>query len=126
MSSKLEVYLKIYWLRILIITILIFLGISLIWTIIVSIQSFNSMESFYRKSTLSQIAIGLYAGLFQAIIFASIYMGFHYWFMFGGGMTSMSNKEKRVTNANVKWSDVVGMEGVKKEVWEVIDLMRDR
>jgi cell division protease FtsH len=123
---KFSIFWKLYWLRIIAFVLLALLLASIIWTITVGVQSFISMESFFKRSIQSQMALGLYQGLIQAIIFASIYMGFHYWFMFGGGISKMGSKKVKPKDVNVKWSDVVGMESVKKEVWEVIKLIKDR
>ncbi|MBU1367559.1 MAG: AAA family ATPase [Candidatus Omnitrophica bacterium] len=125
-TKKIKIFLKLYWIRILIITLVSLLFISLACVVTAGIKAYLSMEPFYQKSTLAQIAFGLYAGIFQALIFASIYMGFHYWFMFGGGIAKMGKKKVKTEKVNVKWADVVGMKSIKKEVWEVIRLIKDR
>jgi len=35
----------------------------------------------------------MFMAIITAIAFASIYMGFHYWFMFGGGLTKIGQKK---------------------------------
>lgn len=125
-AKKLKIFFKLYWIRTLIITILALLFISFICLIVVGIQSFFSMEAYYRKATMAQMAFMLYAGIFQAIIFASIYMSFHYYFFFGGGLAKLGKKKVKPEDVNVRWSDVVGLSSIKKEVWEVMQLIKDR
>jgi len=43
-----------------------------------------------------------------------------------GGMTKMSKSEIHGSLVNVKWSDVIGMENVKEEAREVVELIKDR
>ncbi|MDD5070322.1 MAG: AAA family ATPase [Candidatus Omnitrophica bacterium] len=125
-KSKLSIFLTHYKWPVIIGSILAVLAISFIWIIIVGVQSFASMESFYRKSTMAQMAFGLYQGIFHVIIFASIYMAFHYYFFFGGGITKLGKKKVKPEEVNVRWSDLIGMETAKKEVWEVVRLIKDR
>lgn len=124
--KKLKLYWTVYKVRIIIIAIALILVIGLIFIIINGIQAWVTMESFYKKSMQAQMAFGLYAGIYQALIFASIYMGFHYYFFFGGGLNKIGRKKTTPEKVNVKWSDVIGMESIKKEVWEVIQLIKDR
>ncbi|MFA7677218.1 MAG: AAA family ATPase, partial [Candidatus Omnitrophota bacterium] len=125
-KNKFSIIWKLYWLRITVVILLILLATSFIWTISVGMQSFFSMESFYRKSLQASMAFSLYIGIFQALFFASIYMGFHYFFFFGGGMAKLSRKKVKPEHVNIKWKDVVGLESIKKEIWEVIQLIKDR
>ena len=85
-----------------------------------------ALESFYKRMTLAGIPLQILLGIVTAFIFASIYMGFHYWFMFGGGIAKMGQKKIKPSDVNIRWSDVVGMESVKSEVSEVISLIKDR
>ncbi|RKY44283.1 MAG: cell division protein FtsH [Candidatus Omnitrophota bacterium] len=46
--------------------------------------------------------------------------------IYGGGLAKLGQKKIKSTQVNVKWKDVVGMESVKKEVAEVVNLIKDR
>jgi len=94
--------------------------------LVIGVQQFIGLESFYKRTTLASIPFQMFMAIITAIAFASIYMGFHYWFMFGGGLTKIGQKKIKTADVNVKWSDVVGMESSKREVAEVISLLKDR
>jgi len=123
---KLRKTIKLHWIKIALISVLAILFIALIILIVVGTQQFMQLESFYKRMSLAGIPLQLFLSVITAFVFASIYMGFHYWFMFGGGMTKMGQKRVKSEHVDVKWSDVVGMEPVQKEAWEVISLMKDR
>jgi len=75
---------------------------------------------------LANLPFTIFLYLVVGTVSAAISAGIFVYFVWGGGMSRLGDKNTRVANVNVRWSDVVGMEAVKKEVWEVIDLMRDR
>ncbi|MCP4653237.1 MAG: AAA family ATPase [Candidatus Omnitrophica bacterium] len=124
--NKLKKFIKYNWLKIIGITVGVTMLVGLVTLIIVGVKNFLTLESFYKKMTLASVPLQLFMGVIQAFTFASIYMGFHYWFMFGGGVAKMGQKKVKPEQVNVKWSDVIGMEGMKREVAEVISLLRDR
>ena len=124
-KKKIKIFFKLYWIRIVILTILTLLGLSFIWLVTVGIQSFITMEAYYRKVTMAQMAFQLYTSIFYALIFSTIHMAFYYYVFFGGGLTKMGKKRVKPEDVNVGWKDVVGMASIKKEVWEVIQLIRD-
>ncbi len=117
---------KSHWLKIVLITLLLILVSGVVFLLVIGIQQFIGLESFYKRTTLASIPFQMFMAIVTAIAFASIYMGFHYWFMFGGGLTKMGQKRIKSASVNVKWSDVVGMESSKREVAEVISLLKDR
>ncbi len=125
-SFNWKIYLRLYWMKLSIWALCILLLLGFLHTIITGIFAFVSMESYQRTMMIAQNAIYLYNGIYQAIIFAGIYMVFNYFFFFGGGMAKIGKKNIRPEDVNIKWSDVIGMEAVKKEVWEAIDLIKDR
>jgi len=49
----------------------------------------------------------------------------HYYFMQGGGLALGSEKLDK-SKVNVKWNEVIGMEGAKREAWELVQLLKDR
>lgn len=124
--KKIRIFAKLYWVKILL-TILAVLFLSLlIGAFYIGVGSLMAMENFSRKPLLAQMSIYLLAGLIQAPIFAGVYMAFHYFFFFGGGMAKMGQSRIKSAKVNVKWKDVIGMELVKKEAWELVTLLKDR
>lgn len=124
--NKIKKLIKLHWIKILVIFIALTLFITVTFLVIIGIRHFLTLEAFYRKMTLAGIPLQLFLSVITAFVFASIYMGFHYWFMFGGGMNKIGQKRIKPEHVNVKWSDVIGMKHVKGEVLEVIKLLKDR
>lgn len=124
--KNLKKFIKIHWLKIVLITSLLILISGVIFLLVIGLQEFMGLESFYKKTTLANIPFQLFTAVFTAFAFASIYMGFHYWFMFGGGITKMGQKRIKTKSVDIKWSDVIGMESAKQEISEVINLIKDR
>jgi len=125
-GKKLGKLIKLHWLKIVFIALLLIFLSGVILLLVIGVQQFIGLESFYKRTTLASIPFQMFMAIITAIAFASIYMGFHYWFMFGGGLTKLGQKKIKTADVNVKWSDVVGMESSKREVAEVISLLKDR
>lgn len=125
-TGKITKIIKLHWIKILLIIVAITLLTTVTFLVVIGIKHFLTLEAFYRKMTLAGIPLQLFLSVITAFVFASIYMGFHYWFMFGGGMNKIGQKRIKPEHVNVKWSDVIGMKHVKSEVLEVIKLLKDR
>jgi cell division protease FtsH len=112
---KVRIYLKWHWVS-LAITIAIYALVRL------AIWGFSTMESFYMKLTLAQLPLQILLFAFNAAVF--VYM---YTMVLGRGFSSMNKKSKlRGELVNIKWSDVIGMDNVKQEAKEVVELINDR
>jgi cell division protease FtsH len=49
-----------------------------------------------------------------------------FWLHYGGGSFSkMAKNRVKGENVNIRWDDVIGMEEVKQEAWEVVELLKD-
>ncbi len=125
-QKKLKKYIRLHWIKIVLICVGVVILTTLLVLIVVGLRNFSELESFYKKLTLASIPLQLFLSIITAFIFASIYMSFHYWFLYGGGSAKMGQSKIKAEEVNVKWSDVVGMESAKREVGEVITLIRDR
>lgn len=114
-NKKAMMYFKMFWVRIVIIDVIIFM-------VVLAIQGLSSLESYYRNITLATMPVNLLMVSLNAVIFVYMYMIF-----MRGGFSKLSSK-LRVHGefVNVKWTDVVGMENVKEEAMEVVQLIRDR
>ncbi|MDO8535990.1 MAG: AAA family ATPase [Candidatus Omnitrophota bacterium] len=112
---KWKMYFKMYWVKLAII-------VSILLVIVLAIVGLNSLESYYRNITLATMPVNLLMVALNAVIFVFMYMSF-----MKGGFSKLSNKLRvRGDFVNVKWSDVIGMENVKDEAMEVVQLIRDR
>src|SRR3989338_2391047 len=112
---KWKMYLKMYWVKFAIVAAVILL-------VALAVIGLNSLESSYRKKTLATMPVNLLMVSLNAIIFVYMYMIF-----MRGGFSKLSQK-LRVHGefVNIKWSDVIGMENVKTEAMEVVQLIMDR
>jgi cell division protease FtsH len=111
---KWKMYWKMYWIRLVIILSIIFVAILAVWGLM-------SLESFYRNITLATMPINLIMVALNATIFVFMYMTF-----MQGGLAKISKSKIHGELVNVKWSDVIGMETVKEEAKEVVQLIADR
>lgn len=125
-AKSLKKIIQLHWLKLILCIFLLLLVSIVLLLVIAGIKQFAGLESFYKQNMLAGIPFQLIMSVITAVIFASIYMGFHYWFMFGGGITAMGQKRIKAAKVNVKWSDVIGMDSAKREVAEVISLINDR
>ncbi len=114
LPRKFKMYFKMYWVRIVIIFVIIGVCILAVWGL-------ASLESFYRNITLATMPINLIMVALNATIFVFMYITF-----MQGGLAKVSKSTIKGQNVNVKWSDVIGMENVKEEAREVVQLIRDR
>ena len=124
--QRLKIFFKYFWVRTVIITLAILLLIVLAVIVSFGIRSFIGLEPGAKSQLMAALPFYLVIGVIQAFVFASIYMSFHYYFFFGGGLAKLGQNRIKSAEVNVKWNDVVGFEYVKKEVWEIIKLIRDR
>ena len=87
-----------------------------------AIWGLMSLESFYMKLTLAQLPMQILLVGVNAAIFVYFYST-----VLGRGF-SKSGKKSSIKGelVNVKWSDVIGMENVKAEAREVVELIKDR
>ncbi len=115
LPRKWKMYLKMYWVKIAITGLVILL-------VVLAVVGLNSLESYYRNITLATMPVNLLMVSLNAVIFVFMYMTF-----MRGGFAKLSQK-LRVHGefVNVKWSDVIGMENVKAEAMEVVQLIKDR
>jgi cell division protease FtsH len=112
---KWKMYIKMYWVKLAIIAAVLFM-------IVLAVVGLNSLESYYRNITLATMPVNLLMVALNAIIFVFMYMTF-----MKGGFSKLSNKLRVHGDfVDIKWSDVIGMENVKEEAMEVVQLIKDR
>jgi cell division protease FtsH len=103
-----------FWVRILIVSLIVLL-------IMLAIVGMASLESFYRHITLAQMPFNILMAGVHASIFVFMYMMF-----LRGGFAKLQRAKIKGKNVNVAWDDVIGMDDVKREAWEVVQLIKDR
>jgi cell division protease FtsH len=89
-------------------------------------SAFMGLESFYKKSMLASIPLSIFLYLVVGSVSALISTFMFVYFIYGGGFMKFGKKKVKPEDVNIKWADVVGMESIKKEVWEAINLIKDR
>jgi len=127
--GKFKFYFKLYWVRILLITGVSALGISLIFFIAKGLRAWNESESYLKQSQLAMIPLQLYLQIIMALIFGVVYTYMWYWLMFKKGAQSFSQTNKKSIvggTIGITWNDVIGMDEAKQEALEVVSLIKDR
>ncbi|MBU1038112.1 MAG: AAA family ATPase [Candidatus Omnitrophica bacterium] len=96
--------------------------IAILALVRLAVWGLMSLESFYMKLTLAQLPMQILLVGMNAAIFVYFYS-----MVLGRGF-SKSGKKAGIKGelVNVKWSDVIGMENVKAEAREVVELIKDR
>ena len=125
-KKQIKIFIRLYWIRILIILVAFLFLAAVGILLVVGLRNFFTLESFYKKMTLASIPLQLFISIFYTLMFVTFIHLFNVWFYAGGGMAKMGQKKIKSTKVNVKWEDVIGMESVKREVLEVIKLIKDR
>ncbi|MGD9014553.1 MAG: AAA family ATPase [Candidatus Omnitrophota bacterium] len=126
---KIKLFLKFHWIKILIITGIIIVFISLIIFLRHAIGAWILSERYTKRQMLAQYSVFFYVIFVSHLISMPIYAFLWYWLMFRGGhfkMTSMLRKTTKGEDINVYWDDVIGMEEAKQEALEVVKLIKDR
>lgn len=99
---------------------MILIASSAIILVGLSIYGMMSLESYYRNITLAQLPITILMATVNAAVFVYMYL-----VVLRGGMATMDRKGIKAKDINVKFADVIGLEDVKEEAWEVVQLIRD-
>lgn len=125
----LKLSLKLYWIRILIISAIAILGISLCFFMAIGIKAWNETEPYLRQSQLAALPLQVYLQIVLGLIFALFYVTLWQWMFFkrgSGGFTNVTKKAISGKDIQVKWDDVIGMDEAKQEASEVVNLIKDR
>ena len=122
--KKFIIFLKLYWVQIIIITLAVVLLATIIFLLVTGFNTFATMESFSRKQLTALMGIYLIIGILQAFIFVGLMQLAQYHMMSGNFLI---NRDKITTaRTNVKWTDVIGMDSAKQEAGELVKLLKDR
>ena len=121
--KKIIIFMKLYWIQIIVITITLFIIISGVLYTRYVYGNYMLLEDFTRRQISGTMAVYMPMFLFVQIFTMPIYFAMYFYMMRGGGMGKVSFERNK---PNVKWSDVIGLEEAKKEAWELVKLLKDR
>lgn len=113
--QRIALFFEMHWVKILVIAVLV---LSIVWPIL-TFAKIDSYQRTYLHALMSTMII-------QSIIYGGIFVAMLFWLHYGGGSFSKIAKGRvKGDQINVKWDEVIGMEEVKLEAWEVVELLRD-
>ena len=126
--KKIKFFFKLYWIRILLVTLGIILLTGLVILLTAGIHAWNNAGRFMKQSQLAMMPINLFfyiiIGIIQGCVFVFLYA--NVLFKRGGGFSQQKKKAIKGEDVKVTWKDVVGMEEAKQEALEVVKLITDR
>jgi len=101
--------------------VIVIIAFLVLLLIVLTILGLRSLESFYRKMTLATMPLQFLMAGIHAAIFVFMYLVF-----LRGGFAKLDKAPIKGRDVDIRWKDVIGMEGAKQEAWEVVQLVRDR
>lgn len=125
---KIKLFIKFHWIAILITTLAVAIGISLIIFLRNVIVSWKASESYFKKAILAQSGVSFYIWIVVYIISMPLWGMMWLWIMRGGAtrFTRLHKKAVSAEDIRIHWKDVIGMEEAKLEAMEVVRLVMDR
>jgi len=124
--KRFVIFLRLYWLRIILAAVLL---VGLFYTIqfvIYCYQNYLLLEDYSKRQISGQMALLLPMFVLVNLLALPIMLGLQYYFMQGGLAGSIGKDKVSLAKVKVKWDQVIGMEGAKKEAWELVKLLKDR
>ncbi len=126
MFRKFLLFIQLYWIRIVVISIVIVMVSWMINFLMVSNGNYDQLESFSRRNISAQMGQSLIMFIFVTLIQVPLSFGMYYWIMSGGALGKMGTLDLSKTKVNVKMTDVIGMDDPKREAMELVTLLKDR
>ncbi|MGD0336968.1 MAG: AAA family ATPase [Candidatus Omnitrophota bacterium] len=127
--KKIKFYFGLYWIRTVVILLLVVLAISLVVIITRGMQAWHQSESYLRQSQLAMLPLQMYMWLIMGLVQAVTFTYMYYWMFFKRGAQSFTQTSKKsISGADIgiTWNDVIGMDEAKQEALEVVKLVKDR
>ncbi len=126
MFRKLIVFIRLYWIRLILISISVVMVGWMISFMIIGNANYEQLESFSRRNISAQMGQSLIMFIFVTLIQVPLSFGFYYWLMSGGAVGKMGTLDLKKIKVNVKMDEVIGMDEPKREAWELVKLLKDR
>jgi len=98
----------------------ILVTVSILLLILLTLWGLSKLESFYRNMTVATLPMQILIGGMHAMVFVGAYL-----FFMKGGFGKITKKSIKASDINVKFSDVIGLDGAKREAMEVVQLIKD-
>ncbi|MDR3244352.1 MAG: AAA family ATPase [Elusimicrobiota bacterium] len=112
---KWKMFFKNHW-------IWVVIGVVALILVILTVFGLSKLESFYRNMTLATMPLQFLMVALNALVFVFFYM---YFFM-RRGFGQVKKTKIKSEDIKMNFSDVIGLEGAKKEALEVVQLIKDR
>ena len=113
---KLRFFFELHWIKVVVVLVLI--G-SVAWPAYL----LGQLDQYQRLYIMTLISTTPASAILGAVAFVFLYQ---YFLFGGGGFTKMNKSSIKGAKVGIRWTDVVGMEEVKREAWEVVQLIKDR
>ncbi len=126
MFKKLCIFVQLYWIRILLISLSLTMVAWMIQFMIISNGNYDQLESFSRRNISAQMGQSLIMFIFVTLIQVPLSFGMYYWLMSGGAAGKMGTLNLSKVRVNVKMDEVIGMDDPKREAWELVKFLKDR
>ncbi|MBF0490337.1 MAG: AAA family ATPase [Candidatus Omnitrophica bacterium] len=126
MFRKVSVFIRLYWIRLILISFAITMLIWMIQFMIVSNGNYDQLESFSRRNISAQMGQTMIMFIFVNLLSLPLTIGLYSWMMSGGALGKMGTLDLNKVRVNVKMDDVIGMDEAKREAIELIKLLKDR
>jgi cell division protease FtsH len=124
--QELKKTIRLNWITILVVGSIAATITLIVVVTVISLHSFFQMDSNFKRSILAGMSSYIFLWLIVGSLTGLIHTLVWVYFVFGGGFAKMTYKRIKEGDVNVKWSEVVGMGPIKKDVWEAISLLKDR
>lgn len=127
--KKLEFYLKLFWLRIILAVFCTVIFIILSIIIFSGLKAWQESEPYLRQSQLATAPLQMFIWGVMGIIQGTVYVFMMYWMFYKRGASSFTQTTKKSIKGEtigITWDDVIGMDEAKQEALEVVKLITDR
>jgi cell division protease FtsH len=113
--DKIRLFWELHWLKVI-------GGVSLVVAVIWPIFTLAALDSYQRQYMYTLLSLTPIQSIFYIIPFGIVIWWIHY-----GGLSfsKLAKSQVKGKQIQVRWDDVIGMEEVKQEAWEVVELLRD-
>src|SRR3989338_585752 len=125
LMKKLIIFLQVYWVRALIAICMIAALIGTVIFMKYCLENYFALENFSRRQLSAQMALLVPMFIIVHLFSMPLMIGLQY-YMMQGGLSKLFSTKIDMARVNVKWNEVIGMEGAKKEAWEIVKLLKDR
>jgi cell division protease FtsH len=126
---KIKLFFKFHWIKVLVVTGIVAVVISLVIFIKIGISTFKTLGPFFQQSMLAGLPIQLYLYVVGSMFSGAVFVFLWYYVLFRRGgqkIAGIGKKSIKGKDVSVKWQDIIGMEEAKQEAMEVVKLIKDR